>query len=134
MSYRHPFPSGLNVSGSWSPFAFALDGPAPGPPRRAGGEKEREKERDQEREKGEGVSSPCAAVYPDVSAGINEGRQAGLILRLVFPRDCSTNSSLAVDKFPFVVHISPRMVGVVQVAEHQTVDLEVVGSRPITHP
>ena len=54
MSYRHPFPSGLNVSGSWSPFAFALDGPAPGPPRRAGGVKEREKERDQEREKGEG--------------------------------------------------------------------------------
>ena len=40
----------------------------------------------------------------------------------------------AVDKSAHFVHICQRMVGVVQLAEHQTVDLEVVGSRPITHP
>ena len=47
----------------------------------------------------------------------------------------STKMQIAtVDKSAYFVHICCRMVGVVQLAEHQTVDLEVVGSRPITHP
>src|SRR5271157_2244051 len=46
----------------------------------------------------------------------------------------SIRGSTLLTKHVSLIIFLGHTVGVVQLAEHQTVDLEVVGSRPITHP
>ena len=63
----------------------------------------------------------------------SRSRNSSAFSRLISTKD-APGAQARVDKARVFGHISPRTVGVVQLAEHQTVDLEVVGSRPITHP